>query len=315
VGAVALCLLSTVVIWRLVRKPAEARLPSIEVVPLVALHGMQDTPAFSPDGNQVAFAEFEGGKGAGIYTTLIGGERPLRLTDNPGDGFPTWSPDGRQIAFLRIFEKEKGIYVVPSLGGTEHRLYLGPSSFSGGLDWSPDGSVLAFPESSPVDLHSWIALLSFADLTTRPLTSPPQQERDVTPVFSPDGSQLAFARGSIGGWGKDLFVVPIKGGEPRRLTFDNASRFPAWTPDGRYIVFCSRRGGPESLWRIPASGGTPQPVAGTDEIALKPSISRKGNQLVYQHLVESSNIWQINLKNGKHSAASPVSVISSRGGN
>jgi DNA-binding winged helix-turn-helix (wHTH) protein len=138
--------------WRLARKPADVRLPSIEVVPLVALHGMQRLLAFSPDGNQVAFMEIEGGKGAGIYTTLIGGEKSLRLTDNPGDSYPTWSPDSRQIAFLRTFEKENGIlelgiYVVPALGGTEHRLYMGPHSYSGGLDWSPDGSALVFPES------------------------------------------------------------------------------------------------------------------------------------------------------------------------
>ena len=43
---------------------------------------MQGSPAFSPDGNQVAFAEYEGEKGGGIYTTLIGGEKSLRLTDN-----------------------------------------------------------------------------------------------------------------------------------------------------------------------------------------------------------------------------------------
>jgi Tol biopolymer transport system component len=50
--------------------------------------------------------EFEGAKSAGIYRTLVGGEKPLRLTDNPGDHFPTWSPDSRQIAFARYFEKE-----------------------------------------------------------------------------------------------------------------------------------------------------------------------------------------------------------------
>jgi hypothetical protein len=268
--------------WRLARKPVDVRLPSIEVVPLVASHGMQGLPAFSPDGNQVAFIEIEGGKGAGIYTTLIGGEKSLRLTDNPTDSYPTWSPDSRQIAFLRSVEKEKGIlelgiYVVPALGGTEHRLYMGPDSYSGGLDWSPDGSALVFPESSPNDRRSWIALLSLADLTTRPLTSPPPQERDLTPAFSPDGSKVVFARGSFAsfGGGKDLFVVPVAGGEPKRLTFDNTSRWPVWTPNGREIVFSSRRGGPESLWRIPASGGTPQPVAVSEAVGTSGSDCRR----------------------------------------
>jgi Transcriptional regulatory protein, C terminal/WD40-like Beta Propeller Repeat len=110
VAAAALVLLSTIAIARFVRKPADPRLPSIEVVPLVALHGLQGHPAFSPDGNQVAFAQFEEQKSIGIYTTLIGGEKPLRLTDHPDDDFPTWSSDGRQIAFMRYFENGEAIF-------------------------------------------------------------------------------------------------------------------------------------------------------------------------------------------------------------
>jgi len=308
--AAALVLLSTIAIARFARKPADP-LPSIEVVPLVALHGLQSHPAFSPDGNQVAFAELEGGKYTGIYTTLIGGEKPLRLTDNPGDDSPTWSPDGRQIAFIRYLEKDMAIFVVPALGGSEHKLYAGNALT--GLDWSPDGSVLAFAEKSPNEFRSWIALLSLTDSSTRALTSPPQQELDVTPAFSPDGSKVVFARGSVGGLGKNLFVVSVTGGQPKQLTFDNSSIYPTWTPDGKDIVFSSYRIGVPSLWRISASGGTPQPVAGVGERAFCPSISRKGNQLVYQHFIESFVIWRFNLKNGRHSAGSPESVISSRG--
>jgi Tol biopolymer transport system component/DNA-binding winged helix-turn-helix (wHTH) protein len=302
-------------IWKYVHNRRQTALPPIEVVPLIALHGMQGAPAFSPDGNQVAFAEYEGGKASGIDTTLIGGEKPVQVTDNPGDYSPTWSPDSRQIAFVRSFEKDMAIYVVPALGGTLHKLYMGPSNGSVRLNWSPDGSVLAFSESSANDVRSWIALLSFTDLTTRPLTSPPQQELDEEPAFSPDGSKVAFVRGSVGGAGRDLFVLPVTGGEPKRLTFDNSSWSPVWTQDGSAIVFPSARGGVPRLWRISASGGSPQPVAGVGETAFGPSISRKGNQLVYQHFVDSSNIWRINLKNERHSAGSPVSVIPSRGAN
>jgi Tol biopolymer transport system component len=135
----------------------------------------------------------------------------------------------------------------------------------------------------------------------------------VNPAFSPDGSKVVFARGSVGGLGRDLFVVPVTGGQPKRLTFDNSSTFPTWTQDGSDIVFTSSRGGVPSLWRISASGGTPQPVAGVGEKAFCPSISRKGNQLVYQHFIDSFNIWRISLKDGRHSAGSPAAVISSRG--
>ena len=128
VGVAALIVLYTIAIWRLVRNAAESRLSSVEVTPLVAPHGMQATPAFSPDGNQVAYTgELEGAKSAGIYTTLIGGEKSLHLTDNPGDCCPTWSPDSRQIAFVRYSKEGMAFYVVPALGGTAHRLYTGPA--------------------------------------------------------------------------------------------------------------------------------------------------------------------------------------------
>jgi Tol biopolymer transport system component len=314
VGAAALVVLSTITIWRLVRKPAESRLPPVEIVPLVAVRGMQGDPAFSPDGNQVAFAEIERGKGAGIYTTLIGGEKSLHVTDNPGDCCPTWSPDGRQIAFARYSDEQMSFYVVSALGGTEHRLYSGPAN-AGRVDWSPDGSVLAFSERSANDIRSRIALLSLTDLTTRPLTSPAHQELDEEPAFSPDGLKVAFARGGVGGLGRDLFVLPVTGGEPKRLTFDNSSTHPVWTQDGREIVFSSQRGGLKSLWRISASGGTPLLVAGVGGMSFNPSISRKGNELVYQQVVDSAYIWRINLKDERHSLGPPVSVISARGAN
>ncbi len=321
VGTAVLLLLSTIAMWRLARKPAESPMPPLEVVPLVALQGAQaaqGTPAFSPDGNQVAFAEFSQQNAPGIYTSLMGGEKSLRLTDNLGDCYPTWSPDSRHIAFVRYSHDQEtmSFYVIPALGGTEHLLYKGPANNRDGggrLDWSPDGKVLAFSEPSAMGVRSRITLLSLADLSTRALTSPTDQEYDLEPAFSPDGSRVAFARGSIGGNSRDLFVLPVTGGEPKRLTFDNSGRSPVWAQDGSDIVFSSARGGLENLWRISASGGTIRPVAGAGAVAFSPSISRKGNQLVYQHVVANDYIWRINLKDEKHPQGAPTPVISARG--
>jgi Tol biopolymer transport system component len=127
VGAAFLVLLSWIGIWRFSRKPPDLPPPTLEAVPLVAMPGQEFAPAFSPDGNQVAFAHAGEPNTAGIYTTLIDGEKPLRLTDNPHDSHPTWSPDGQQIAFARFSTKEAyDIYVVSSLGGTAHKLHTTP---------------------------------------------------------------------------------------------------------------------------------------------------------------------------------------------
>jgi Tol biopolymer transport system component len=320
VGAAVLVLLSAIVLWQLVRKPVEA---PVEVVPLIAMPGKQATPAVSPDGNQVAFAY--NGQHAGLYTTLIGGEKPLQLTDNPGDCCPAWSPDGRQIIFVRysgspaVWRSETGLpdqssersfYVIPALGGSERRLFTGPVTRCGALNWSPDGKTIAFSEPNESRTRSRISLFSLSDLTTRRLTSPPDQHFDCSPVFSPDGSQVAFEEGF---GGEDLFVVKVSGGDPIRLTFDNSGGSPAWTQDGREIVFSSPTGNLNSLWRIPASGGTARPIAGIGENAYDPSIPRRGNQLVYQHRVHTEDIWRIELKDERHSRGSPSRFLSSRG--
>jgi Tol biopolymer transport system component/DNA-binding winged helix-turn-helix (wHTH) protein len=317
-GAILLALLCGAGVWWFGRhQAAPPPLPPIEVVPLTGMPGAEYSPAFSPDGNQVAFG-LDSGEDSGIYTTLVGGEKPLRLTSNCCDCCPTWSPDGRQVAFSRLSDGTVAIYVVPALGGSERRLYQAPlPPFCHGLDWSPDGKVLAYADTQADKTHTWIGLLSPVDSTTRRLTSPSGQEVDNSPAFSPDGSTVAFVRGIVAGVVSDIYVVPTAGGSAKRLTFDNTwiDGSPSWTPDGREIVFSSTRGGLAGLWRVSASGGTPRPVAGVGAVAIAPSVSRKGNQLVYQQMFSKSNLWRLSLQDETHAQGPPVVVRSEKGAN
>jgi Tol biopolymer transport system component/DNA-binding winged helix-turn-helix (wHTH) protein len=307
-------LISGIAIWRFTRNHLAASLP-VEIVPLLGLPGLEFDSSFSPDGNQVAFV-IRNSENSGIYTTVVGGEKSMRVTTHPGDRAPRWSPDGRQLAFLRYTEQGVAIYTVPVLGGTEHRLYSSPAGIkSRTMDWSPDGKSLAITEIAPDRIHTWIALLSLADSSTQRLTSPSDQEADCSPAFSPDGSTIAFVRGITALVVSDVYVVPTSGGEPKRLTQDNTWIFgaPAWTPDGRDLVFSSTRAGLPSLWRVSASGGTPQPVVGVGLNAYDPSISRKANQLVYQQTEDKHNVWRLDLSNEKTAQGPPSIVISEKG--
>jgi Tol biopolymer transport system component/DNA-binding winged helix-turn-helix (wHTH) protein len=317
VAAVLIAAVSGIGIWRFARNREGPPLPPMEVVPLPGMAGRagyESTPAFSPDGKQVAFA-FHARENSGIYTTIVEGERSLRLTNNRADWCPTWSPDGGQVAFSRFSGEGFSIYSVPAFGGTEHRLYHGPSSRStGGLSWSPEGKVLAFAESDAEKTHTRIALLSLADYSVRRLTSPSGQEEDFAPAFSPDGSRVAFIRAIVAGVVSDLYVMPATGGAPERLTFDNTWILggPTWTPDGREIVFSSARGGLASLWRVSASGGKPRPVVGAGPLAFCASVSPKGNQLVYERIFYKENIWRVNLKDETHSQGPPKAIVSEK---
>jgi Tol biopolymer transport system component/DNA-binding winged helix-turn-helix (wHTH) protein len=309
-GFAAFLSLSGLVVWRLSRKTAESGPPSGEAAPLTALPGYHAYPAFSPDGNQVAFVIEGEGRQPGIYTAIIGGEKALRLTSDPMDSSPTWSPDGGRVAFTRYSPDDHSLSItaIPALGGSERKLYTfpyKPPDSNEWVNWSPSGDFLAFTENRRVQL------LSSADYTTQPLTSPPDRSIDYAPTFSPDGTRVAFVRGTEGD-NDDLFVVPVRGGEPKRLTFDRCSIYgpSAWTPDGREIVFSSSRRGLHNLWRIPASGGTPSAITGV-VTASHPSISRKGD-LVYLQQLSNDNIWRLNLKDQLHERGPAASLISAK---
>jgi Tol biopolymer transport system component len=248
-----------------------------------------------------------------IYVKQIGTETLLRLTRDPGNDLsPAWSPDGRHIAFSRRTESEVAYFVVPALGGPERRVHTFPGHgfrpvF---LDWSPDGKLLAltdFSAGGPVG----IVLLSLDTLEIAPLVASSEFVRGHT--FSPDGRRLAFIqRLASNAAFSDIYVVPVAGGEPRRLTFDN--RYVpglAWTRDGREIVFSSQRAGLRRLWRVAALGGAPEPVTGGGEGVGHVSIARDADRLAYVREIHDSDIWKVEVDGSGRGGGRPVAVVNS----
>jgi Tol biopolymer transport system component len=110
----------------------------------------------------------------------------------------------------------------------------------------------------------------------------------------------------------DIFLVPLAGTQLRRLTFDELRvQGLAWTADGREIVFSSNRAGSFSLWRISASGGQPEPLAGVGEGALDPTIPAQGKRLAYTQDNPETNIWRMELPKPPGQARAPTKFISS----
>ncbi len=271
--------------------------PALRIVPFTSFQGLKDQPTFSPDGNAIAFVwNGEKDDNPDIYVKLIGAGTPLRLTSDPApDISPAWSPDGRYIAFLRQSAGGNAYYLVPSLGGPERKLTEAYNSeiipMGRQLDWSPDGKYLAVADQNSPQDRARILLLSVGDGQRKIVTSPPGPYL-ASPAFSPDGKTLAFVEGSDF-LANDIHVVPVAGGEPKRLTFDKQQVGGlAWTSDGKGIVFSSNRGGLFSLWRVSASGGAPEPLSAVGEDAFVPAISRQGNRLTYLRLKKESSIWR-----------------------
>jgi len=303
--------------WILLNRYRDQHLPTPRVVPFTGLSGFEFYPAFSPDGNQLAFASSAGpGDATHIYVKLIGAGTPLRLTNSTRDDFaPVWSPDGRYIAFARGSDQGCDVLSVPSLGGPERQLRhidCGNFGFGRNLAWSPDGKVIAVIDRVSSKGAYPICFVSVANLEEREFTSPPiGYFADTDPAFSPDGQTLAFIRwpDTITG---DIYLQRVAGGEARRLTSDGKIIWGlAWAADGRSIVYSSNRGGLVTLWRVPISGGEPQPLAGIGQDAYFPAISQRGILLAYTQRLENFNIWRAKGPRSTSPGGPPVELISS----
>ena len=293
------------------------------VIPFSSFQGRESSPAFSPDGNQIAFVwSGEQDDNLDIYVKLIDGGSPLRLTTDAADDLnPVWSPDGRYVAFYRQAEEGGGIFIVPALGGGERKLIAATRARSGGgalarwLSWSPGGECLAASERDSASGPYGIILIARETGLTRRVTSPSAPVvGDFCPAFAPDGKTIAFVRVNSAEV-EDLYVMPSAGGAPLRLTFDH-SRIGdlAWTPDGREIVYTTRRHGMQGLWRIPATGGRPKYLLESGQGVCCPNFARQGGRMAYVQYANDTNIWRLDLtaaRSANKQAASTKRLIAS----
>jgi Tol biopolymer transport system component/DNA-binding winged helix-turn-helix (wHTH) protein len=296
--AVALAVLGLA--WRWL-KPPPAAAPAVRFTQLTHFLGSAGHPTLSPDGERVAFHWNGDGRGGyNIYIVTVGSDDVRRLTNGPADDTdPAWSPDGRDIAFLRAFSPGRtALMLVGAVGSGERQVADLPKVRS--LAWSPDGRWIAYSLASPDNelnpaSNGGISALSLSTGRTVELTPSGQGAGDAYPAFSNDGRTLAFVRRS------DLWTLPIDRslkptGPVRRLTMDTAGALnPVWMPDDKSIVFAAERGAHRKLMRALVDNPSTSPVAVGGEEAFEPAVDSSGRRLVYSRaaVVDSLNVLRL----------------------
>jgi Tol biopolymer transport system component/DNA-binding winged helix-turn-helix (wHTH) protein len=278
-----------------------------KVTRLTALSGAVGSAAISPDGNSVVFSwEDEKAENSGLFLLRIGSTSPLRLTHDRGlEQWPTWSPDGSQIAFVRQTPGAYGIYVIPAFGGPERKLIDLRKDRYLWLAWSPDGKTIAFPARNSVAEPHSLFLLSVETLQRRRLSLPAGTTMLLRFAFSPDGRKLAVIMGNDKGIGVQLRsvhtaqVVTLLEGQ--KEWFSSV----AWHPDGKHLILSANQKGVRRLWKLPAQGGELEPLALAGEDAHFPSISPDGKRLVFVHEFHDWDLWRVGLNAGGVESSAP----------
>ncbi len=254
----------------------------------------------SPDGRHVIMAlqrvdRKSEKRFSNLWLVPAGGGRPRQFTyGDQMDTTPRWSPDGSQIAFLSNRQEDWQVYLI-DFGGGEARPLTRLQGEIRSLSWSPDGRYLlcqfrrkdaeAEEGDKPGIVARHITRLFFKedgagylprerwhiwtiDARTgraRQLTAGGRYVEG-SPAGSADAQEILFLSNrspdpDLDPEAVDLFVMPAKGGEPRKIeTFVGGKSNPSFSPDGRWIAFTGREGRGQwwkntDLWVVPADGG------------------------------------------------------------
>ena len=233
---------------------------------------------------QIAFSSNRDGNWE-IYVMDVDGGNQQRLTNNRhDDSSPSWSPDGKRIAFASnrfAFDGEKtllsfDIYVIDADGSDPQRLTENRKD-DRDPSWSPDGKRIVFRARREGHFENKFAItyeiyVMDAD-GGNPQRFTENRKNDWDPVWSPDGKRIAFAsdrKGDLVNF--EIYVMDADGGNQQRLTENRVYDWsPSWSPDGKRIAFVSDRDGASDIYVMGANGGNQQNLTNNPHADVRPA--------------------------------------------
>ena len=219
------------------------------------------SPAWSPDGQSLAYVSFEN-RVASIYTqTLRSGER-VRVSARAGiNGAPAWSPDGRRLA-LTLSRKDGNldIYVL-GLNDQVLTRITDDNAIDTEPSWSADGKNLYFTSDRSGSPQIYRVSLSPGDRPTRVTF---ESSYNARPRVSPDGGSLAMVTLDNGSY--RIAVLDLKGSASRVLTQGRLDESPSFAPNGAELIYATQDRGRGVLATVSVDGNVQQRLASQSDI-------------------------------------------------
>lgn len=195
-------------------------------------------PVFSADGKRLAFAR----TGAGIFTSRSDGTGARRLTTGPRDSYPTWSPDGSELAFVRPVGTQWRLYAVPSGGGAPRQLAQAPPA--GRPSWTKAGLLVpSGGDLIEVDSRSG-RVLKYYDANIDAIwglntvaISPSVSSLTFVGTRAPERGDMECGEGPCQRFG--LFLENLTGKHRTPRLIDKVAGPAAFSPDGSQVVFAA----------------------------------------------------------------------------
>jgi Tol biopolymer transport system component len=251
-------------------------------------------PAWSPDGEWLAFCRLSTNSTSDIYIVPAGGGTERRITQENHDLRGIAWMDGTTLLvssnragaqqLWRVDTRTGAISTFPSVGTNARD----PSV-------SPDGRYVVY---SDYTLRSEIWEVPLRAGQAHSIA--PSTRQDHSAQYSPDGKTIAFVSDRSGS--RELWTMHSDGSDPRQLThFDGVLiGSPRWSHDGTYLAFDARPKGHSSVFVIPAAGGTPRPVDNDPNEEKMPSWSHD-NKWIYFNSSRggSQQLWKIPVSGGQ----------------
>jgi TolB protein len=205
------------------------------------------SPAWSPDGKQLAYVSFETQKAVVWVQDLGSGARRIVASFRGSNSAPAWSPDGQRLAVTLSQDGVAQLYTLPVSGGPPVRL-TSSNSIDTEPVYAPDGKSLYFVSDRGGSPQIY-----------RVATSGGAPERvtfsgayNISPALSPDGKLMAYIARQ--GNAYKLMIQDLASGTARTLTDSQDDESPSFAPNGRLIVYATRVPGSDVLMTTTLDG-------------------------------------------------------------